>query len=137
MTAAGKVEAACGVMTGSLGAVAVPLSVVADALKSPRGADAAGLAAGAVFLLLFFITPSLLVAYGSYLHAAYGEAHGRGLVAVGSLFLTITFGVCLFTAGYGAGYLIWTRLLLVIVALAAWIAAGRGANQVVGRESQN
>lgn len=136
MTSAGKVELAGGVMAGSLGAVTVPLSVLSDTVRITRGADPLGLAAGAAVLLLFFITPSLLVAYGSYLHAAYGEARGRAMVSAGSLFLTLTFGVCLFTAGYAAGYLIWLRLLLVIAALVAWAAASSNRPQVAGRESR-
>ena len=135
MTSAGKVELAGGLVTGGLGAVTLPLSVLSDAMRfrGGAGADAAGLAVGAAVLLLFFITPSLLVAYGSYLHAAYGETRGRSMVSAGSLFLTVTFGVCLFTAGYGAAYLIWLRLLLVIASLVAWAAASGGVPRVAGR----
>ncbi len=128
MTTAEKVEVAGGVITASLGAVAVPLAMLADAAGAPRGVSEgpAGWAGVAILLLLLFIAPSLLVAYGSYLHAAYGEARGRGLVAVGSLFLAASFGACVLTAGYGAAYLIRARLLLVIVSLVTWVAAGSG-----------
>ena len=138
MTSAGKVELAGGVVAGSLGAVTVPLSVLSDAvrIRGDSGADPAGLAVGAAVLLLFFIAPSLLVAYGSYLHAAHGETRGKDMVSAGSLFLTVTFGVCSFTAGYGAAYLIWLRLLLVIASLVVWAAASGGGPRVAGPESR-
>lgn len=134
MTSAGRIELAGGVITGSLGAVTIPLSMLFDAIRAirfreDRGADPLGLAVGAALILLFFIMPSLLTAYGSYLHAAHGEARGRAMVSAGSLFLTVTFGICAFTAGYGAAYLIWLRLLLVIASLLTWIAASRGASR--------
>lgn len=139
MTSVGKLAVAAGVITGSLGAVTIPLSFLVDALKFRQGEGVApaGLALGGGLILLFYVVPSLLVAYGSYLHAAYGEARGRALVSSGSLFLLVTFGICAVTAGYAAAYLIWVRLLLVFMSLVAWAAGALGAPRVAtSREGQ-
>jgi hypothetical protein len=124
MTFGRKFELTSGAATGLLGIIVVLVMLYDEYRISQRLTQEFRLVLGIGVGLMFYIAPALLVAIGSYFHAAFREAWlGRGMLLVGSLFLIVTFLAFELVAGYGAMYMVKLRLLLPLVSIVTLISS--------------
>jgi drug/metabolite transporter (DMT)-like permease len=122
MTFLRKLEVFSGVTTCLIGLALAGYLLRTDFETARRlDLDYSEIFAGFIGAMLFFIIPGVLIGAGSYVHASRRRSHGRVMVIIGSLFLTIAFTAIFFQTGNESVGVIQARFVLTIAAIATLI----------------